>query len=124
MEIKEVKKIAVAKPVATRPTCSAYTPFSELLSGAINGSSTGGCSQTAVIAAIRPKTVRLRSAGNQTLGGKVDMPGVSVWSPANVLKSDDKPTIVYKPMAKLLSKTTFPQNLNMFCITVRELKYG
>nr|GMC57518.1 WRKY transcription factor 44 [Ipomoea batatas]GMC72609.1 WRKY transcription factor 44 [Ipomoea batatas] len=117
MEIKEVKKIAVAKPVATRPTCSAYTPFSELLSGAINGSSTGGCSQTAVIAAIRPKTVRLRSAGNQTLGEiwyfQVDMPGVSVWSPANVLKSDDKPTIVYKPMAKLLSKTTFPQNLNM-----------
>ncbi|XP_019184993.1 PREDICTED: WRKY transcription factor 44-like [Ipomoea nil] len=114
MEIKEVKKIAVAKPVATRPTCSTYRPFSELLSGAINGSSTGGCSQTAVIAAIRPKTVRLRSAGNQTLGGKVEMPGVSVRSPpANVLKSDDKPTIVYKPMPKLLSKTTFPQNLNM-----------
>uniref|UniRef100_A0A7N0RH24 Uncharacterized protein n=1 Tax=Kalanchoe fedtschenkoi TaxID=63787 RepID=A0A7N0RH24_KALFE len=59
MEIKEAAadRVVIAKPVASKPTCSAYRSFSELLAGAINDSSPPR--DPAVAAAIRPKTVRV-----------------------------------------------------------------
>ncbi|VFQ94823.1 unnamed protein product [Cuscuta campestris] len=111
MEMEEVQKITVIKPVATRPSCFAYKPFAELLSGAMNGPSNRGCSRTP---AIRPKTIRLKSAGIHNSIGKAEPMGISVSSSGvNILKIDDIPTIIYKPTAKLPPATTVPHNFNM-----------
>lgn len=64
MEVKEAERIVIAKPVASKPTCSSFKSFSELLAGAINASPPNACSETAV-PAIRPKTVRFKPAVNQ-----------------------------------------------------------
>ncbi|KAK9289865.1 hypothetical protein L1049_008026 [Liquidambar formosana] len=110
MEIKEAERVVIAKPVATRPTVSTFRSFSELLAGAINSSPPKACSETAV-AAIRPKTVRFKPMVNRAPVGVVssqaEMSGTAVCQSSDkVLKSDSKPTVVYKPLAKLVSKTT------------------
>lgn len=66
MEVNEGAKIAIARPVASRPRCPIYKSFSELLAGAIDISSTDVHSEMA-ITAIRPKTVRLKPATNNAL---------------------------------------------------------
>ncbi|CAH9131753.1 unnamed protein product [Cuscuta epithymum] len=120
MEIEEVHSNVVVKPVATRPSCSAYRPFPELLLSAIKGSSNRGCSWTP---AIRPKTVRLKAGGNHFIIRKAEPPGISVISSASkILKSDDKQAITFKPTAKLLAKTSVPHNLNMTSCTSRKEK--
>lgn len=63
MDIKEAERVVVAKPVASRPSCTTFRSFSELLAGAINDSPTVESSQT-TISAIRPKTVRFKPAMN------------------------------------------------------------
>ena len=70
MEIKESERVVIAKPVASRPSCSTFISFSELLAGAINASPSNDCSETAV-AAIRPKTVRFRPMVNRAPGALV-----------------------------------------------------
>lgn len=61
MDIKEAERVVIAKPVASRPTCSTFKSFSELLAGAINVSPDISSSQ-ATVSAIRPKTVRFKPA--------------------------------------------------------------
>lgn len=63
MDIEEAERVVVAKPVASRPTCSSYKSFSELLAGAIDSTPPIASSQT-TISAIRPKTVRFKPAMN------------------------------------------------------------
>lgn len=70
MDIKEVERIVIAKPVASRPTCSSFRSFSELLAGAIDTSPSNVCAETAV-AAIRPKTVRFKPMVNHASAGLV-----------------------------------------------------
>lgn len=98
-------RLVVAKPVASRPTNSNFRSFSELLAGAINASPSNA-SEVAV-AAIKPKTVRIKPGANRA-------PATTVFSHAP--ESSIKPTL-YKPQAKLVSKTTVSLLANMGNIT-------
>ncbi|KAL3536327.1 hypothetical protein ACH5RR_004788 [Cinchona calisaya] len=117
METKEAKKVVVAKPVASRPTCSSFRSFTELLAGAINTSPSNACSEAAVTA-IRPRTLRFKQAVNHTLVGmassQADQSEGAVCSPSDKgLKADRKFNVVHKPTAKLVSKTTISLLENM-----------
>nr|WGV38235.1 WRKY [Loropetalum chinense var. rubrum] len=90
------------------------------MSGAINSSPPKASSEPAVTA-IRPKTVRFKPTVNRAPVGAVssqaEISGTAVCQSSDkVLKSDSKPTVVYKPLAKLVSKTTvsFLANLGNF----------
>ncbi|XP_039013381.1 WRKY transcription factor 44-like isoform X2 [Hibiscus syriacus] len=110
MEVKEAERIVIAKPVASRPTYSSFKSFSELLSGAINASPPNVCSEN-IVPAIRPKTVRFKPVFNHAPSQSGI--GISISSD-KVLKSDVKSTTaVYKPQAKLVSKTTVSLLANM-----------
>ncbi|TYH77312.1 hypothetical protein ES332_D04G145400v1 [Gossypium tomentosum] len=117
MEVKEAERIVIAKPVASRPTCSSFKSFSELLAGAINASPPNACSAN-IVPAIRPKTVRFKPVVNRAPSAMVSSQaeqsriGISISSD-KVSKSDVKPTVVYKPQAKLVSKTTVSLLANM-----------
>lgn len=93
-------RVVIAKPVASRPTSSNFRSFSELLAGAINASPNAS---EAATAAIRPKTVRFKPGANHA-------PTTMVSS--QVPESDAKHTL-YKPQAKLVSKTIVSRLANM-----------
>ncbi|KAK8534738.1 hypothetical protein V6N13_081164 [Hibiscus sabdariffa] len=119
MEVKEAERIVIAKPVASRPSCSGFKSFSELLAGAINVSPPNVCSES-IVPAIRPKTVRFKPLVNvnrappATLYSQAEPSGIGVSiSSDKALKSHLKPTLVYKPRAKLVSKTTASLLANM-----------
>ncbi|KAL3839605.1 hypothetical protein ACJIZ3_024196 [Penstemon smallii] len=83
MEIKEAEKIVIAKPVAWRPGFSNSKSFSELLAGGAFNTfppTTPVFSETSVAA------IKLR--------------------PVEVAESNPTSNVVYKPIAKLVSKTT------------------
>ncbi|XP_019444360.1 PREDICTED: WRKY transcription factor 44 isoform X1 [Lupinus angustifolius] len=110
MDTKEGERVVVAKPVASRPNCSAYKSFSELLSGAINDSSPIESSRTTV-SVIRPKTVRLKPAMNHPpagfLSSQGDIFGAALSDSSDKSpKPDSKQSLIYRPIAKLVSKTT------------------
>ncbi|RWR81795.1 WRKY transcription factor [Cinnamomum micranthum f. kanehirae] len=109
MEVKDAERTVIAKPIASRPSCSHFKSFSELLAGAINASPPSSCVETT--AAIRPKTVRFKppveKAPLQVVSSKADESGTAVCNlSVNVLKPDHELTVVYKPMAKLVSRKT------------------
>lgn len=113
MDIKEAERIVIAKPVPSRPTCSTFGSFSELLAGAINASPSNVCSETAVVA-IKPKTVRFKPMVNHASSDQGELSRTAISNSSDkVLKSDSKPTVVYKPMAKLVSKSTVSLLANM-----------
>ncbi|XP_022747803.1 WRKY transcription factor 44-like isoform X2 [Durio zibethinus] len=117
MEVKEEERIVIAKPVASRPTCSRFKSFSELLAGADNASPPNTCSEN-VVSAIRPKTVRFKPMVNRApsavISSQAELSGIGVSNLSDkALKSDVKPTVVYKPLAKLVSKTTASLLANM-----------
>ncbi|KAJ8899748.1 hypothetical protein K2173_019448 [Erythroxylum novogranatense] len=117
MEIKEPDRVVVAKPVASRPTCSNFRSFTELLAGAINASPPNVCSETTV-PAIRPKTVRFKPMANRAAtalpSSQAEPSGTAAFDASDrVSKSDCKPTIIYKPQAKLVSKKTVSLLANM-----------
>ncbi|KAK6942871.1 WRKY domain, partial [Dillenia turbinata] len=109
MEVKEPERVVVAKPVASRPTTSTFRSFSELLAGAINTSPPSNTCSDTVVAAIRPKTVRVKPVTNRVPAASVssqpEVSGVAAGYSDNVLKKDSR-HVVYKPLAKLVSKTT------------------
>ncbi|XWS43652.1 hypothetical protein CRYUN_Cryun16bG0121700 [Craigia yunnanensis] len=116
MEVKEAERIVIAKPVASRPTCSSFKSFSELLAGAINASPPNACPKA--VPAIRPKTVRFKPTVNRApsavISSQAELSEIGVSNSSDkVLKSDVKPTVVYKPQAKLVSKTTVSLLANM-----------
>ncbi|XP_042475348.1 WRKY transcription factor 44-like isoform X2 [Macadamia integrifolia] len=116
MEVKDAERMVVAKPIASRP-CSSFGSFSELLAGAINASPPCSYSEM-VVAAIRPKTVRFKPVANHGLGGEVVSSQGEVSDTAvrkssnNVSQQSSKPTVVYKPLAKVVSRTTASLMLN------------
>ncbi|PSS09908.1 WRKY transcription factor [Actinidia chinensis var. chinensis] len=119
MEVNKVERIVIAKPVPSRPTCSNFRSFSELLASAINSSPPNNeCSETAVTA-IRPKTLRLKPTANLAPVGVVsqaETSGTAICCPSDkgdkVSNSDSKFTVVYKPLAKVV-KTTFSLSPNL-----------
>ncbi|KAK7337016.1 hypothetical protein VNO77_17573 [Canavalia gladiata] len=118
MDIKEGERVVIAKPVASRPTCSSFRSFSELLAGAINASPTISSSQTTV-SAIRPKTVRFKPAVNSPPAGFVSSQADDIFGTSLSNSSDKSPKLetkqplIYKPTAKLVSKTTVSLLANM-----------
>ncbi|XP_054801054.1 WRKY transcription factor 44-like [Prosopis cineraria] len=101
MEVEEAERVVViAKPIASRPACSTFRPLS--VAGAINASSSAVQSSQTPDSAIRPKTVRFKPSLYHPLPpAGFDS---SQWA-----KSDK----IYKPMAKLASKTTVSLLANM-----------
>ncbi|KAH0720896.1 hypothetical protein KY289_006231 [Solanum tuberosum] len=112
MEVNEAAKIAIVRPVASRPRCPIYKSFSELLAGAVDISSTNVHSEMA-ITAIRPKTVRLKPVTNHALVGERSSQVVMSEAPVGcrsdyILQSVEKPKVLYKPIAKLAPRKTIP----------------
>nr|DAD26023.1 TPA_asm: hypothetical protein HUJ06_027491 [Nelumbo nucifera] len=109
MEVKDPERMVIAKPVASRPSCSSFRSFSELLAGAINASPPGAYTET-VVAAIRPKTVRFKPVANHDPDGMIssqgEISGTAAYSSEKVSKPDCKSTVVYKPLAKFVSRRT------------------
>ncbi|XP_022634906.1 WRKY transcription factor 44 isoform X3 [Vigna radiata var. radiata] len=118
MDIKEAERVVIAKPVASRPTCSTFKSFSELLAGAINVSPDISSSQ-ATVSAIRPKTVRFKPAAlNHPHAGfdscQADTFGAALSNSSDKIpKLDNNQSLIYKPTAKLVSKTTVSLLANM-----------
>ncbi|KAL2485512.1 WRKY transcription factor 44 [Abeliophyllum distichum] len=117
MEIKEAEKIVIAKPVASRPDFSSFRSFTELLAGAIDASPHNALSETAV-AAIKPRTMRFKPAGNHNFlrmdSFEAELSGSEDSHPSdNVLKSDITSSVIYKPIAKLVSKSTISVLANL-----------
>ncbi|KAJ4972379.1 hypothetical protein NE237_005478 [Protea cynaroides] len=109
-KIVGTERMVIAKPIASRP-CSSFRSFSELLAGAINASLPCSYSET-VVAAIRPKTVRIKPVTNRALGSGVVSSQAEVSEAAGrdsckkALEQSSKTTVVYKPLAKVASRTT------------------
>ncbi|KAJ6864858.1 WRKY transcription factor 44-like [Populus alba x Populus x berolinensis] len=122
MEIKESERVVIAKPVASRPSCSKFRSFSELLAGAINTSPSTDCSEMAV-AAIRPKTLRFRPTVNRAPGAlvssQVELSGTTLSNSSNrVSSTDSKTNVIYKPQAKFVSKATVSLLASMQLVAV------
>ncbi|XP_068644304.1 WRKY transcription factor 44-like [Aristolochia californica] len=106
MEVSEAERPVIAKPVASRPSSSSFKSFTELLAGAIN---TSPPSFTETTLPIRPKTVRFNPNLAQTTAtlASPQVSGTSVSSSSEKNPQPDRnSTLVYKPSAKLVSKTT------------------
>ncbi|CAA0830480.1 WRKY transcription factor 44 [Striga hermonthica] len=108
MEIKENDKIVIAKPVATRPRFSNFNklPFSEVIPGADNPSSPAALAEPPVTV-VRPRTVRSRPTCNSSLAEAEPFGSAVASDPSKeVPKSKCGENVVYKPIAKLVSKKT------------------
>nr|URH10329.1 WRKY3 [Phoebe bournei] len=109
MEVQDAEKIVLAKPVASRPSRPHFKSFSELLAGAINASPPRTFSETTL--PIRPKTVRFRPSVNRASVGAVSSQGEISGTPVcyssdKISESDRESTVIYKPLAKLVSRAT------------------
>nr|AKN10294.1 WRKY transcription factor 1 [Osmanthus fragrans] len=114
MEINEAGKIVIARPVASRLGFSGFRSFTELH---CTTSPPNALSKT-VVAAIKPRTVRFKPAGNHNL---VEMDSFEAelsgsedsCASDNILKSEITANVIYKPIAKLVSKTTISVLANL-----------
>ncbi|KAF3777493.1 WRKY transcription factor 44 [Nymphaea thermarum] len=136
MEGKEVQqRVVVSKPVASRPSCTGFRTFTELLAGAINATPPRTLPEppTTTTVAIRPKTVRLKPSVShfpvgglqpQTVGAAPTAPAAPATAPAaartSATSSADRPSkteertnVVYKPLAKVVSRATVSLLANM-----------
>ncbi|XP_021762468.1 WRKY transcription factor 44-like [Chenopodium quinoa] len=126
MEVKEIDRVVITKPVASRPSCTGFRSFSKLHSGVVNASPprTNAISEMAV-AAIKPKTVRVKSTINQSPHAKeiqVDTSrGAPYSSSDNISRVPDRST-VFKPLAKVVSKATVSILLSMVDVSARQKK--
>lgn len=108
METKETERTVIAKPVASRPTFSTFRSFSELLAGAINDSAPKVGSESGV-APIKPKTVRVKPAVSRAsaamFSSQAEISGTAICNSVDTLSnSDSQRTVLYKPLAKPVSK--------------------
>ncbi|GJT99704.1 WRKY transcription factor 44 [Tanacetum coccineum] len=113
MELKEGERIVVAKPVASRPTLSNFKSFSVFVPGDTNGSPTS----EPIITAIRPKTVRFKPVRSSPLDMVSSQAELAVTqachSSGKILKTNHTPPLLYKPLAKTVSKATISMLANM-----------
>ncbi|XP_010553316.1 PREDICTED: WRKY transcription factor 44 isoform X2 [Tarenaya hassleriana] len=94
MEMKKAERVVIVKPVASRPSCSGFRTFTELLTKSVTLSPTKRFHET-VVSAIKPKTARVSPLFPQPRG--------------EVSSDDQRATesfVVYKPKAKVVSKAT------------------
>ncbi|KNA16399.1 hypothetical protein SOVF_089450 isoform A [Spinacia oleracea] len=113
MEVKGIDRVVIAKPVASRPSSTG-----SLLSGNINSSPPPGkaCSEMAV-AAIRPKTVRVKPTIYHSPQAENIQVG-TLFGAAPYFSSDDMSGVqnqstIFKPLAKVVSKETVSFLLSM-----------
>ncbi|KAI4310736.1 hypothetical protein MLD38_035689 [Melastoma candidum] len=110
MEVQETERVVVARPVASRPSCSRFKSFSRLLSGDIDSPCSVSFPEQ-IVAAIRPKTVRFRPAVSQipttpAVPSQVGLSRSALCSPASEdFTSRGETTVVYKPKAKLATRS-------------------
>ncbi|KAH9618934.1 hypothetical protein KSS87_006410 [Heliosperma pusillum] len=102
MEHKESDRIVIAKPVASRPTSSAFGSFSELLAGAIHD-----CPPRAV----RPKTARpaINTAPHSPTSQNIQAESSGIgpsFSSDEVGRVEKQTIMVFRPLAKVVSKAT------------------
>ncbi|KAK4800249.1 hypothetical protein SAY86_025614 [Trapa natans] len=121
MEVKEAERALIAKPVASRPSSSSFRSFSELLAGAIDAAPSNTTDEVSV-APIRPKTVRFKPMVNRSPSpalvvappGEPSRTAATSDSAKDAVRSDSKSTvIIYKPTAKVVSKSTLSILANM-----------
>ncbi|KAL6534225.1 hypothetical protein OROHE_013150 [Orobanche hederae] len=105
VEIKETDKFVIAKPVAFRPGYSYLKSFSPVLPGAVNASTPATFSDTAV-RVIRPRTAQFKPACNNNLDGAKALGSAGSDPSKEVAKSKVVSNVVYKPIAKLVSRKT------------------
>ncbi|XP_022574914.2 WRKY transcription factor 44 isoform X3 [Brassica napus] len=109
MDVKESERNVVAKPVASRPSCSSVRTFTDLLADSVTVSPQSNCHET-VDASIIPKTERFK----QPASASVSSPRVE--GSGDVKSCDDsesKSYVIYKPKAKLVSQATVSALANM-----------
>ncbi|KVI09528.1 DNA-binding WRKY [Cynara cardunculus var. scolymus] len=114
MELQEAERTVIAKPVASRPTISNFRSFSELLAGATNGSPL----LEPTITAIRPKTVRFKHVTNsqpvETVSSQAQLDRTQASHLSDkIVKSNHTSPLLYKPLAKTVSRTTISLLANM-----------
>ncbi|KAL8152677.1 hypothetical protein V2J09_010437 [Rumex salicifolius] len=109
MEFNEVDRSSISKPVPSKPSSSSFGSFSELLAGAIESSPSASVSLDTGMAAIRPKTVRV----NDPTGEVSARAPLSSSSDKVSEQLEGKPSVLYKPLAKLVSKATLSLLANM-----------
>ncbi|KAL4576547.1 hypothetical protein LXL04_012643 [Taraxacum kok-saghyz] len=99
MEIKEAERTIIAKPIASRPTISNFADFLPSSSNILLLPSS-----EPTVTVIRPKTVRFKPI--------INSPNVDIIS-SQILKSDHTSPLLYKPLAKTVSRTTISLLANM-----------
>ncbi|XP_074309200.1 WRKY transcription factor 44-like isoform X2 [Silene latifolia] len=99
MEHKESDRIVIAKPVASRPTSSAFGSFSELLAGTIDD-----CPPRAV----RPKTAKPAiNMAPHSPTSQAESSGIGPSCSSDEVGRVEKQTfMVFRPLAKVVSKAT------------------
>ncbi|XP_010529766.1 PREDICTED: WRKY transcription factor 44-like [Tarenaya hassleriana] len=112
MEMKEAERVVIARPIASRPSCSGFRTFTELLTKSVNVSPQKICPETVVVSAIKPKTLRFRPSGNGEASAMFSRGQVSANGNENKLE-DNRNYVVYKPKAKVVSKATISALANM-----------
>ncbi|CAN7103784.1 unnamed protein product [Brassica rapa subsp. narinosa] len=120
MDVKESERKVVAKPVASRPSCSSVRTFTDLLADSVTVSPQSNCHET-VDASIIPKTERFK----QPASASVSSPRVE--GSGDVKSCDDsesKSYVIYKPKAKLVSQATVSALANMAWIKREAVAYG
>ncbi|XP_022574913.2 WRKY transcription factor 44 isoform X2 [Brassica napus] len=120
MDVKESERNVVAKPVASRPSCSSVRTFTDLLADSVTVSPQSNCHET-VDASIIPKTERFK----QPASASVSSPRVE--GSGDVKSCDDsesKSYVIYKPKAKLVSQATVSALANMTWIKREAVAYG
>ncbi|KAI7736806.1 hypothetical protein M8C21_011241 [Ambrosia artemisiifolia] len=108
MNIEEAaERTVIAKPVASRPTISDFRSFSCLIA-----------SSEPTVTAIRPKTVRFKpamsSAPPEMVSSQAELTGTrACHSSDKILKSNHTSPLLYKPLAKTVSRTAISLLANM-----------
>ncbi|KAM0003727.1 putative transcription factor WRKY family [Helianthus debilis subsp. tardiflorus] len=109
MNTEEGERIHVAKPVASRPTISDFRSFYEVIGGGTNGSP----SSEPTITAIRPKTVRFKPVMTSP-PAQAELNGTQACNLSNkISKSNHTSPLLYKPLAKTVSRTAIGLLANM-----------
>ncbi|XP_076956179.1 WRKY transcription factor 44-like [Bidens hawaiensis] len=106
MNVNEPERTLISKPVASRPTISDFRPFSEPTAGATNGSHS------------RPKTGRFKSVMNSAptgmLSSQAELTGTQSFHLSDkILKSNHTSQLLYKPLAKTVSRAAISLLANM-----------
>ncbi|KAJ4891814.1 WRKY transcription factor 44 [Raphanus sativus] len=108
MEVNESERKVIAKPVASRPSCSSVRTFTELIPDSVTLFPQSNCHD----ASIRPDPLRFK----QPAAASVPSPKVEEGN-GNGKSCDDSESrsyVVYKPKAQLVSQATISLLANMF----------